>query len=270
MRSRFRTEFRSAFFELFLHELLLRLGATVELHPNVGTKGNRPDFSARFASSGRTVIVEAVSIESEDDSGTATCHRQILDEIDKRVKSPYFLLANLHFERTDKAQPPVSTVCRFVTEELERLNPEAVLANYATTSILPRIVYSDETCSIEFEAVPIKVESWHKERDKIVCAEFGAWRWDDRTSRLHASLRKKAKSYGELGMPFIVALNDGVGGVESEERSSALYGTRQEYVSGATGELCVRRVDNGLWGSTGNRQNTRVSGAATRKPVSRP
>jgi hypothetical protein len=45
MLRRLKVDFPSAFFELFLHELLLRLGCNVEVHPDPGTgSSRRPDF----------------------------------------------------------------------------------------------------------------------------------------------------------------------------------------------------------------------------------
>src|SRR6266508_6440058 len=50
LRSRFRSaddvQHQAAFFELFLHELLLRLGCTVEIHPAVPGTSKRPEFRA--------------------------------------------------------------------------------------------------------------------------------------------------------------------------------------------------------------------------------
>src|SRR2546428_4764920 len=61
----FRTRFRSdehhdsAFFELFLHELLLRLDCSVTLHPSVATAAAHPDFLVN-PRSGASFYLEAV------------------------------------------------------------------------------------------------------------------------------------------------------------------------------------------------------------------
>jgi len=48
LRARLRSDdnyqHRSAFFELFLHEMLLRLGCNVEVHPQIVGTHRRPDF----------------------------------------------------------------------------------------------------------------------------------------------------------------------------------------------------------------------------------
>src|SRR6266478_755554 len=58
LKSRFKTQFDSAFFELYLHELLLRLGCEVTVHPTLKGIGAKPDFLVRFRQ-GQEVILEA-------------------------------------------------------------------------------------------------------------------------------------------------------------------------------------------------------------------
>src|SRR5436190_18379049 len=52
LKSNFKTQFDSAFFELYLHELLLRLGCEVTVHPTLNGTGAKPDFLARFPTAG--------------------------------------------------------------------------------------------------------------------------------------------------------------------------------------------------------------------------
>src|SRR5437763_17029984 len=52
LKSKFETQFESAFFELYLHELLLRLGCEVAVHPTLNGIGAKPDFLARFPTAG--------------------------------------------------------------------------------------------------------------------------------------------------------------------------------------------------------------------------
>jgi hypothetical protein len=57
MRSKDDIAFYAAFWELYLHELFVRLGFDIEVHPESG-KDTRPDF--RVSRSGREMYVEAV------------------------------------------------------------------------------------------------------------------------------------------------------------------------------------------------------------------
>ena len=68
VRGRFREDddhaHRGATFELFIHELLIRLDCTVEVHPKISGKNSRPDFFARHG--GRVFYVEATVIDSKE------------------------------------------------------------------------------------------------------------------------------------------------------------------------------------------------------------
>ena len=57
LKCKFRAQFESAFFELFLHELLLRLGCEVVVHPNLHGTDNKTRFP-------RTSPVKAISFRT--------------------------------------------------------------------------------------------------------------------------------------------------------------------------------------------------------------
>ena len=44
IKRRFQTEYESAFFELLLHELFIRLGYKLTIHPEIPESSSRPDF----------------------------------------------------------------------------------------------------------------------------------------------------------------------------------------------------------------------------------
>jgi hypothetical protein len=59
----------SAFFELFLHEALLRLGMTTTVHPELTATTRRPDFLA--VAGGSSFFVEAAVVRDETTKETA-------------------------------------------------------------------------------------------------------------------------------------------------------------------------------------------------------
>src|ERR1051326_2171910 len=70
LRSRDDRQFEAAFFELYMHTLLMRLGCAVKIHPRAGGKGGRPDFLATTPA-GEKVLVEATHVEEVSDSERA-------------------------------------------------------------------------------------------------------------------------------------------------------------------------------------------------------
>ena len=85
-RARFREaddyHHRSAFFELFLHELLLRLRCQIEIHPKIEGVPRRPDFRFRSAD-GTCCYLEAVLATDETREETAARARmnQVYDTL---------------------------------------------------------------------------------------------------------------------------------------------------------------------------------------------
>ena len=64
LRSKDDRQSKGAFFELYLHECLLRMGYSVTCHPELDGTSRRPDFLAE--KDGRSIYVEARSASSSD------------------------------------------------------------------------------------------------------------------------------------------------------------------------------------------------------------
>ena len=78
LRSLFRYDFDAAFFELLMHELLLRLDGEVHVHPDLGTGlSTRPDFLVLPADESPYVVeVTVANDESDEEAGV----RRVRDE----------------------------------------------------------------------------------------------------------------------------------------------------------------------------------------------
>jgi hypothetical protein len=83
------TQHRSAFFELFLHELLLRLGCRAEIHPSVAGTSKSPDFLVESKIDGMFYLEAVVaSGESREEASTRAISsglHDILDRFDSRI-----------------------------------------------------------------------------------------------------------------------------------------------------------------------------------------
>jgi len=131
-------------------------------------------------------------------------------------------------------------------------------------SIVDRMVGAPER--LVFEGAPILVEPLAQSAvARQPCIEEGAWLdtksiclpLDVREKAELAELHAKAKHYGNMELPFIIAVNMlgpwGYDGVE------ALFGTEQEYVNAGDRKVQTRKLDNGFWGSAKQPIHTRVS-----------
>jgi hypothetical protein len=90
LRSKDDRQFNGAFFELYLHECLLRMGYSVKCHPKLESTNRRPDFLAE--KDGRSIYFEARSASSSDVAVGAAARRNTVYESLDKLDSPNFFL----------------------------------------------------------------------------------------------------------------------------------------------------------------------------------
>jgi hypothetical protein len=113
-----------SFWELYLHEVVRRMGWRVELHPDVPGTSNHPDFlvatgSERFYLEG-VIATPATSTERSAERRV----NSVYDLIDK-VDSPKFFL-DVTVVEAGPSSPPVSQLRRDLSRWLAGLNPDEV------------------------------------------------------------------------------------------------------------------------------------------------
>lgn len=260
IRSRMKTEFHSPFFELFLHEVFLRLESKLELHPELGSKGKRPEFLATFPD--RFQLVVEATLCTEEDSQTEK-HRnrtdQLFDAIDQ-IDSPDFFVTVTRLKEAEGTQIASSRVVAFLNRELASLDPDELIEEFDRSGHIRELKFTDKSGTIRFRVVPKKPEARGKQNSRVVGITPMIVRSGGSETNLNRVLSQKGKHYGELKLPFLVAVNTlGRWGVTEEDRVSALFGTRQEYVSASSGTLGVRYLEDGFWGTASTPIYTRVS-----------
>lgn len=199
----------SAFFELYLHECLLRLGCTVAVEPSLGSDSRRrPDFLAHTAD-GSTFFLEAAVAHAETPEHRAERARlsELYDALNRLKTTDYYLDLQLHGAPT----APVRTkdIRRRLLRLLSDLDFEAVAAAFASDN-------SGDVPSWPFEIpggllIVRPLPRGPKFRGRTDVRPVGiypskAW-FADGQSYLRRSLANKLGRYGELGAPYIVAVN---------------------------------------------------------------
>ena len=116
-RSKNSTKHLSAFFELYLYQLMTQLGFKVEVEPEWPIR--RPDFLLT-SPTGEQILLEATSSFPDKMFGTAKIlENRLLDEIEKRVKSPDFFL-NIRIKHAPEGNPPYAKMCRSYRERISK------------------------------------------------------------------------------------------------------------------------------------------------------
>ena len=90
-RSHSGSQHKSAFFELYFHELLIQLGFDVQVEPDVAHCGTHPDFLARRDGSQFYVEATVAGLPSEEKSAAEKRMAVVYDAINKLELPNFFL-----------------------------------------------------------------------------------------------------------------------------------------------------------------------------------
>lgn len=267
LRGRFRSNndshHRSAFFELFVHELLLQLECRIRVHPDISSdNAKRPDFGVK-SPSGENFIVEAVlaSQESDEDAAARARISEVEDAIN-RMDSPNFFVG-MDMEGVPKTPPSARQIIAFLTERLESLDPDQIAEQFTSGGLeaVPHWIYEHDGWTIDFYPIPKKRESRGKPGIRTIGLQGYGFRKVDRREAVQNAILRKAGQYGNLEVPYVVAVDTmGEIGVHREDIMEALFGREQYKVSfGHLDQPEFTRVPDGVWRSFSGPRYTRVS-----------
>ncbi|WP_156223672.1 hypothetical protein [Pseudactinotalea suaedae] len=262
LRQRFRSrddeQFRSAFLELYLHEILVRAGYAVTIHPEVQGTGRRPDFLAerddlRF-------FVEAIAPGSTPAKRAAAQRRAVLFDTVNRLGDPNFMLWLDELE--EGASPPASARLRKdLRRWLAELDPDAPWKADAA----PTHRWQHDGWAVTFRAVPKKPETRGMRLNDRAIGVYGHTGVDliDDAPAIKKALASKHQEYGDLGAPFIIAVGTYIHDKDRWHSSNAMYGHVAVRIGEAPdGSMVTREVrqPDGYFGTPPEWTNRNVSG----------
>jgi hypothetical protein len=223
LRSHDDRQSNGAFFELYLHECLLRMGYTVTCHPEIKGTPRRPDFLAE--KDGRSIYIEARSTSASDaDKGSAALKNAVYESIDK-IDSPNFLLW-IQVKKQGKSALSAKSLRGRLERWLRGLDPDVVAVAGKRREDLPGLTHDDAGWSIDFRAIPKAVDARGKEGVRpLGVLGGGEAGWVDDAGTLRRALSDKGTAYGSLGAAFVVAVASGGMTLDEHDVLDALYGT---------------------------------------------
>ncbi|MFD5815146.1 hypothetical protein [Streptomyces sp. NPDC127038] len=248
----------SALWELYLHEMLLGSGCSVEVEQRTGTRGNRPDFLV--TRDDEQFIVEAIwKVEKLSDAGSNALPPQLTDAIDRLPSPNFFVSCKLH--SAGSTTPPQKRLKAELTNWLASLDPDQVIADYERKVPLPKHTWQEAGWCLTFEAIPRSPGKRGDPSSRTIGIYPSAWMVEDGSERVLDAVRKKGGKYGDLELPFIVAVGHAAVFPEDEDIESALYGRTVEYAY--AGGSTFGRLSDGYWTAADNHGHSRVSGVLT-------
>lgn len=255
----------SAAFELYVHELLLKLGYSIELHPQTESKkATRPDFLVRDQDGNRMYVEAVVASDlSEREQKAEARLNAFYDSMNRIEARDWFVTIDVIGR---PAEPPSGRRLRKEVDSwLAQLNADSVIkkANAEGSDAFPVKLHRGNGWAVTFTAIPRDRSKPADPADRIIGAIAGEARWLGSDKVIRNVLSDKALRYGELDAPLVVAVNARVLHIDQDDVVDALFGQEQLTVSKTGSDLecrLVRRA-NGVWRGPDGPQRTRLSGA---------
>ncbi len=268
VRGRFQSEgyqHSSAFWELYLHELLTRTGYSLKPHPQRSEVKSRPDFLVSDARAPLFYLEATLGgVPSVSDAGGAARKNQVYNAINS-LKSPDFFL-ELRIRGAPATPPSGARLRRDLTKWLGSLDFPTIDALFKANTLdeIPRYEWSHEGWNILFRPIPKSPKSRGQPRTRPIGMMVPEARYLATHVDLREALENKSKKYGKLDLPYVVAVNMFAMHCDLIDIMNALFGQETCVVfESAGGKLDSRpgeRKRNGFWFGPRGARNSEVSG----------
>lgn len=255
LKIRFTKDFDSAFFELFLHELFVKSGFEIVIHPEVKGSKKRPDFL--IIKNGKQTYVEAKICldKTEVEMAFERLQNEFYDKLSK-VKIKGFLLAIKEVNFITKKQPRVKELIAKIENEVAKLDPIQVTKDIQKYGFeeCPRIEYENKDFNIIVEPIPL-IESKKNiiSENPIGMFPFEIF-WGGGEESLRQSILKKANRYGKFEIPYLICINVLGKKTEKNDIENLVWGS-PPYTSSTNS-----KDSDGIFYNSGKAQLKNVSG----------
>jgi hypothetical protein len=269
LRAAFRStdtwQHQGAFFELALHELLVGLDCDVRLHPEIAGSAKRPDFLVEPATGAAFYLEATVATDtSAEDRSVQARVRALYDNLNT-LDSPNFFLSIEVFE-TSTVQLSARKLRAELAKWLGTLDPDKEAAAYkrdqaaADPCGLPIYDYVKDGWRVHFRAIQKSLSTRGKAGVKpLGVMGSGEVQWIDSHTPLRDAVIGKARRYGALDLPSVIAVNAlGEWSVDRNDVVDALFG-EQTLTVRPRGRTRATRSPDGVWMSKGGPRYTRNS-----------
>lgn len=255
----------SAFFELYLHELLRLLGYAVEVHPALPGTDRQPDFRASRQGDISFYLEAIVATDRSDNERAADARLNDVYDALNKVRSPDFFI-NASVTGSPSSQVPGRRLRSEVERFLGTLDPDDVkrLFDSGGFDSVPKARFEHDGWTVEYSPLPKSREA----RGDLTIRPLGmhgpgSARWVDDSVALRDAVIKKATRYGDLEAPYIIAVNAVNQHLDQEDIMDALFGKETHSIPvgphGQFGEAVRGRRLDGAWTSASGPINRRVS-----------
>jgi len=267
LRGRFRwrinSEHRSAFFELYVHEMLHRMGYQAVAHPPVDGVRTHPDFLVMRDSQPKFYMEVTATYSPNEEQAAEARTADMYDKVND-LDSPNFFLGIQSIGAPSESLPK-RDLNRKLQAWLGTLDPDAVAAECSLGKAYPSVELPFDGCRVTFEAIPKGTENRGRQGIRTLGIILPETVTGSASMAIRDAVSLKARKYKELSYPLIVALNvmsefcheidimDGLMGTESVKATLQPDGTIKT--------IWNLRDPNGAWMGPDGARNCTVSAA---------
>ena len=208
----------AASFELLIHALLLRLGCTVEVEPEVGPEGKRPDFLVHSA--GQRFYLEVTVSRALGELRSKTAHEQQVYDWINQIDSPNFWLSLRSTGKLGSMPRRHKVVDPFV-ELMRQSDVDEVWRSVEAgdTQMMPSALIEHEGWVLRGQLLP-KPPHRRENGKSPTIGVYSGGAWQSIVPDLIRKVTRKAaqKRVGDLDAPLVIAMTslDGFFDVRNE------------------------------------------------------
>lgn len=240
----------------------MRHGFEVTIHPALPNSERSPDFLAESDES--SFYVEATCYFEKDRTSAEERRRERLYDAINQLWNPNFHVW-IDIESEGASSPPGAPLRKALDRWLTNLDPDEVHASHEPGNMfdLPSFTWDRDGWTISFWSIPIKPEARGKPDSQLIGVYgTGEAKFIDDKTPIRSRLGGKAKRYGQLDRPFVIALSCHTMFVDHISIVDSLYGDEAvQFGHDANGEVVTRNIrqPNGFWRGPAGARNRRVS-----------
>jgi hypothetical protein len=235
-----------AFWELYLHAALKRAGFQIAYEPALPHSSRKADYLVGSGDKAFYLEARLVGEPAHRMSEDNLVHP--LTEALRQIDSSAFTL-DFQISRRGRSAPPINRVTRDVEKWLSGLDRDEVrrLQSERGVRAVRPLLLTVGDWQFSFTPIPRPDHRAGTPSASGAISIFpGRSAWGDDWSRLGDALREKAKRYGDLGRPYVIALLANDRFTDTEAIANAIYGD-PAFAIDADGNSTIARI-GGLWG----------------------
>lgn len=215
--------FDDAFFELYIHELFLKMGFFLTAHPKMLCSPNRPDYLAIKDECSIYIETKVDYNNSEKSRAKQNIINSIKDQINSIQSNNYKIILE-DLDILSENQPSIKGFRKHITNHFSRLSYDEIKTQTETSfSNLPSYEYEDNGIRICY-SIFYFYDKTRADPRIIYIDTSNKFEWGDCCNSLQKSLQLKANKYGEMRHPFIICINALDMMIDDEDVLNTIFG----------------------------------------------